>query len=210
MKITKGQLKRIIAEEHAVVYGRRKPTASRRVAKKRRLSEAKRELVIEMQSRAIANELLEEGFFDSIKAGLKAAAGIGGKAAGAAMKKAGEAAQSVKDGVGELAAAAGEQIEAMKQAGKDALAAVQDEYLKKLTDEITKKLQATAKELAAALKDKDESLDDDAVKGQIGTIVQGALGKAMEQMNEGTKKHKLLEAKRKRRILENRRRKTIR
>ena len=88
MKITKGKLKQIIAEEHAIVYGtNRRPQGRRRTTKKQRMNEARRELVLEIQSRAISNELLEEGFFDALKAGFDAVTSLGGKAASAAAKK---------------------------------------------------------------------------------------------------------------------------
>lgn len=214
MKITKGQLKRIIAEEHAVVYGTkrrtRRPVGTRRVAKKRYLSEAKREMINEIQARAISNQLMEAGFFSALKAGFKTAMGLGGEAAGAALKKGAEAANAVKGKVGSLATAAGEQIEAMKKAGEDALAAVQEKYLDQLKKDIMAKIEAATKELAQAMKSESDDIDDEAVKAQVSSIVLGALGGATEAVVEGAQKHKLLESKRKQRIIKNRRRRTLR
>jgi hypothetical protein len=66
MKITKGQLKRIIAEEHALVYGTRKPARKktrRLTTKQRRIVEAKkkRAILAEVRRNYACDAVLEEG-----------------------------------------------------------------------------------------------------------------------------------------------------
>ena len=196
MKITKGQLKRIIAEEYAVVYGtKRRPQGRRRTTKKQRMNEAKRELVLEIQSRAISNELLEEGFFDAIKAGFSTVTSLGGKAAGAAAEKAGKAAKAVSDQASALKNAATDQIDALKDAGKDALATVQAEYLEKYTAQIKAKVEEYTKELVAQMKKADPEAEDEAVKAQVSPIIMGAVTSALAESIKGDNRMRLTEAK---------------
>jgi len=66
MKITKGQLKRIIAEEYAVVYGAKKPAAKRTrrlTPKQRQIVEAKKKKAIlaEVKRNYACDQVLEEG-----------------------------------------------------------------------------------------------------------------------------------------------------
>ena len=202
MKITKGKLKRIIAEEHAVVYGTkrrtRRPVGRRKTAKKRFVNEAKRELVLEIQSRALSNELLEEGFFDAIKAGFGAIKNLGGKAATSAAEKAGAAVKSVSDTAGKLKSAASDQIEALKDAGKEGLAAVQKEFMDKYTEQIKAKIQEYTKELVAQMKKEDPEADDEAIKALASPIVTGALTSALQESIKGDKRMRLAEAKKRR------------
>ena len=196
MKITKGKLKQIIAEEHALVYGkRRRPQGRRKTTKKQRMNEAKRELVLEIQSRAISNELLEEGFFDAIKAGFGAVKSLGGKAAGAAVEKAGKAAKAVSDQATALKDAASAQIEALKEKGNDALAAVQAEYLEKYTAQIKSKVEEYTKELVAQMKKADPDAEDEAVKAQVSPIIMGAVTTALAESIKGDNRMRLAEAK---------------
>jgi hypothetical protein len=72
MKITKGQLKRIIAEEHALVYGTRKPARKRTrrlTAKQRRIVEAKkkRAILAEVRMHYSCDQVLEEGLGSFLK-----------------------------------------------------------------------------------------------------------------------------------------------
>jgi len=72
MKITKKQLKRIIAEEHAVVYGKTKPSRRRTrklTSKQRRIVEArkKRAILKEAQRNYACNQVIEEGFGKFLK-----------------------------------------------------------------------------------------------------------------------------------------------
>ena len=202
MKITKGQLKRIIAEEHAVVYGKktksRRPVGRRKIAKKRFVNEAKRELVLEIQSRAVSNELLEEGFFDAIKAGFGAVKDLGGKAAASAAEAAAGAAKSVSDKAKDLQKAAASQIQAVKDAGNDALASVQEEYLKKYTEEIKKRIEEYTKELVAQMKKADPEAEDEAVKAQVSPIMMSAVTSALQESIKGDKRMRIVEAKQRR------------
>ena len=64
MKITKRQLKRIIAEEYALVNGtKRRRTSSKRVsAKSKQLREAKRaDLLREAKAKILVEEMMQEG-----------------------------------------------------------------------------------------------------------------------------------------------------
>lgn len=202
MKITKGQLKRIIAEEHALVNGKtrktRRPVGRRKTAKKRFVNEAKRELVLEIQSRAVSNELLEEGFFDAIKAGFGAVKSLGGKAAGAAAEKAGKAAKAVSDQATALKDAAAAQIDALKEKGNEALAAVQAEYLEKYTAQIKSKVEEYTKELIAQMKKADPEAEDEAVKAQVSPIIMGAVTTALAESIKGDKRMRIVEAKQRR------------
>jgi hypothetical protein len=86
MKITKRQLKRIIAEEYALVNGtKRRRTSSKRVsAKSKQLREAKRaDLLREAKAKILVEEMMQEGWFSDLLGGLKA---VGGKAGEEAMK----------------------------------------------------------------------------------------------------------------------------
>ena len=72
MKITKKQLKKIIAEEHAIVYGTKKPLArkTRKLsAKQRRIVEAKKKKAIlaEVKRNYACDEVLEEGIGKFLK-----------------------------------------------------------------------------------------------------------------------------------------------
>ena len=66
MKITKRQLKRIIAEEHALVYGKpkRKTSRKRRSSRKAMLESRrrKREIMIEAKAKILAEELVTLSF----------------------------------------------------------------------------------------------------------------------------------------------------
>ena len=80
MKITKGQLKRIIAEEYAVVYGTKRKLTSRQ----RKIVETKkkRAVLAEAMRNYTANEVLEEG----LGSFLKKIGGMLGKASKAAAE----------------------------------------------------------------------------------------------------------------------------
>ena len=114
MKITKRQLKKIISEEYALVYGKKAPVSKnrkRRVAraKQKRLQERKmhqREVLIEAKAKIIAREIMEEGWFTD------ALAGIGG-----VLGKAGE---KVGDQVGKVGKMADDTWKATKKAYVDA------------------------------------------------------------------------------------------
>jgi len=78
MKITKRELKRIIAEEYAVVYGKPKRKTSKRNSNRRRrlqerklLEARKKDLLIEAKAKLIVEEfMMNEGFFGKMAAGL--------------------------------------------------------------------------------------------------------------------------------------------
>ena len=78
MKITKGQLKRIIAEEHALVYGEpKRKTSKRRSLSRKAMLESrrrKREIMIEAKAKILAEEMIQEGWFTDMLSGLGAAA----------------------------------------------------------------------------------------------------------------------------------------
>jgi len=73
MRITKGQLRRIIAEEHALVNRtKRSRTSSKRISvKSKQLREAKRaDLLLEAKAKILAEEMIEEGWFGDMISGL--------------------------------------------------------------------------------------------------------------------------------------------
>ena len=106
MRITKGQLRRIIAEEHALVYGKKTKPTNKKVSRKRTtakptrrklspLKEARRrDLMIEARAEILVEELLEEGFFSKLMAGLKGAGSHVGEKMATPIKKAAQLASS--------------------------------------------------------------------------------------------------------------------
>tara|TARA_B100000676_G_C17940441_1_gene766101 strand:- start:12 stop:539 length:528 start_codon:yes stop_codon:yes gene_type:complete len=109
MKITKRQLKRIIAEEYALVHGTKRRRTSRRSTRNaRQLREAKRaELLREAKAKILVEEMMQEGWFTDLIGGLTAVGGEAGKAAKAGYEKVAKATtdawkatkQSFEDGV---------------------------------------------------------------------------------------------------------------
>ena len=94
MRITKGKLKQIIAEEHALVYGKRGRTrnARRRVANSKTLVERRRrQIMLEQWSEREAQLIMEFGFFKSLKNAAKSGLDALGKGAS-------KAAELAKDG----------------------------------------------------------------------------------------------------------------
>ena len=135
MRITKGQLKRIIAEEYALVYGKPKSKTSNRTSiRRRRLQEQKllearkRDLLLEAKAKLIVEEfMMKEGFFDRVAAGLSGLFGGEGGIAdqiGGAIEKASNAIQTSAE---KAKAAMNKAIEAQKEKEKqEALKAMQD------------------------------------------------------------------------------------
>lgn len=70
MKITKNQLKRIIAEEYALVYGSKKKNKISKTKKtlreRKRIKARRNELIREAQGRLVVEHMLEENFFKAI------------------------------------------------------------------------------------------------------------------------------------------------
>ena len=66
MKITKGQLKRIIAEEHQVVFGKKpvrgKSRKSRKLQERKLLAERKKQILVEAKSQMILEEYMLQEF----------------------------------------------------------------------------------------------------------------------------------------------------
>ena len=96
MKITKGQLKRIIAEEYTAIYGKKKLISKpKRLTKSKRIREAKRRnLLREAKAEILVEEMMQEGWFSDLLGGLKS---IGGKAGEEAMKGYEKVAKSTTD-----------------------------------------------------------------------------------------------------------------
>ena len=70
MKITKGQLKRIIAEEHALVYGKPKRKTSKRNRNNRRRLQERKLLEARKRDLLVEEFMMNEGMFSKIAAGL--------------------------------------------------------------------------------------------------------------------------------------------
>ena len=148
MKITKGQLKRIIAEEHQVVFGK-KPASRKRTrrltAKQRRIVEAKKKQAIlrEVKINYACNEVIEEGLGSFIRK-------LGGFAAKGA-KKVADAYKDSKDAWDEVSSKV-ELEDAAKEAAEKALKAKAIEESEKMMNMIKE-----MPEIKAAL----EKLGDD-------------------------------------------------
>ena len=202
MRITKGELKRIVAEEHAMVYGTRRPVGTRRVAKKQYVNEAKRQLINEIQAKAITNELMVEGFFgdlwDNAKAALGVAKDAAGEAGAAAAKKIGGAAQGLAKTASEMGAKSKEYIKGLADAGNEKLGQLADKFQEKIQQQIKEKIQSMTEELIAQIKKLQPDFDEDEVKGMVANIVTPAAAEALGECVMGSKKKRLIESRRRR------------
>ena len=203
MKITKGQLKRIIAEEHKLVYGKptktrkRKPTG-RRKTKKQYMNEAKRQVIIEIQSKAIANQVLEEGLWDMIKGAASTVKDLAGDAGAAAQQKITKGYEAVK-GAGEGAwDAAGDYVEGLKTAGNEKLADVSKNFLENTKKSIEEKIKAVSGDLAKQIKKIDDGMSDDEIKTTIANLVGPAVMAALQESIQGKKRTRLIENRKRR------------
>jgi len=194
MKITKGQLKRIIREEHALVYGAKKPTrvkgrktTSRRKTRKQYLSEARRELIIEQRSIAFANQLHEAGFGSMLKGLAKGISGIAGGAAEAAwggMTKAGNAIASAADkaatasmgAMTDIAGAIGDKADEM---GKT--------ISKNITDEVVQKIQELTKDAMSRLQKEYPDKEEEELKAFVMAVIQNGRAEAEKKIADGAK-----------------------
>lgn len=194
MKITKKQLKRIIAEEHRLVYGTKKPrrvkgrkTTARRKTNKQYLSEARRELIIEQRSIAFSNQLNELGLGTMLKglgSGIK-------KIAGGAASKSWE---KMQDAGGAIAGAAetayNAATDAMEEIGGAIGGAAEDmgkTISKSITNELTKKIEEMTKEAMSRLQKEFPDKDEKEIKAFVLSIVQHGRAEATKQFEKGNK-----------------------
>ena len=203
MKITKGQLKRIIAEEHAVVYGKKRRGTVKGKAKKSkqvRLNEAKRQLIVEAQARVMTGELLEEGFFDSIKSIFQTGGGVLGDAGEGIAKAIGGAGQQIVKQAGELKKQAKNKIGALKKAGEDKIADIYQKYLENYVNSIGDRIEKDLNDVLVALKKVDTDMDDDELKAQASEILTTATTTAISNVFEGKNRRRarLVENKKRR------------
>ena len=203
MKITKGQLKRIIAEEHAVVYGTKRRGAVKgksRKTKQVRLNEAKRQLIAEAQARVMTAELLEEGFFDSIKSMFQTGGGVLGDAGEAVAKSIGTAGQAIVKQAGEMKKAAGDKVSALKKAGEEKIADIYQEYLKNYVNSIGDRIEKDLNDVLGALKKVETDMSDDELKAQASEILTTATTTAISNVFEGKNRRRarLVESKKRR------------
>ncbi len=206
MKITKGQLKRIIAEEHAVVYGTkrktRRPVGRRKTAKKQYVNEAKRELINEIQAKAITNELMVEGFFGDLWSNAKAALGVAKDAAGeagaAAAKSIGKTAQGFAKTASDMGDKSKAFLQGMKDAGNEKLAAMGDKFQEKIQQQIKEKIKSMTEELIAQIKKINPDFDEEEIKGMTANIVTPAAAEAIAECIRGEKRQRLIESKKRR------------
>ena len=160
MKITKKQLKRIISEEHALVYGTKKSSRKKTrklTSRQRRIVEArkKRAILREAQRNYACNQVIEEGFGKFLKQ-------VGGMFS-KGMEQAGKIKNQTVDAWNEL----GEKIEAdeknmnaFREEMKEDIKGLQDGMMKtiknyasfkKITDELPEESkEEKTKELFAA------------------------------------------------------------
>ena len=194
MKITKRQLKRIIAEEHAIVYGSK--TARRKNSKKnsKRLSEQRLNEVANNQ----AEMLMELGFIDAIKSAVGLAGDYASGAATKTTQKIGQGVTAVADAARNVADAAANKVEDLKKAGKDALADIHKEYLEKYKENLIDTVNQHSSELIKVLMKKG-GLDEDEARAEAGSIVASVVANVQIELAEGTLKsdqRKLNERKR--------------
>lgn len=209
MKITKGKLKQIIAEEHALVYGKRpRPQGRRKTTKKQRMNEAKRELIYEIQVRAITNELMTEGMLNELfglgkmarfaKAAFSTAQEVAGEAGAAAIKKVNDAGQAVASKAADMKTAADDYIQGLKKSGEEKVADVLQKFAKNKADDLKKTVGDLTKELVDALKK--AGLDDDEVKANVAAVMPSIMGTCVSEAIVGPDAQRLNEAKSRKRF----------
>ena len=211
MRITKGKLKQIIAEEHALVYGtkrRRKPTGRRRMTKQKRMNEAKRELVNEIQTRALVNELMAEGFFGSMfrnmKAALSTASDVAGEAGAAAAKKVADTGKGIASKAADMKAQAGEYIDGLKKAGNEKIADISEKFSKAVIEQLKQQIADLTKDYVDECKSAGQ--DEDEARANLAAILTPAVMQTVAECYHGPKKQRLLEAKSKKKLLSQKRR----
>ena len=128
MKITKGQLKRIIAEEHQVVFGKRpvrgKSRKSRKLQERKLLAERKKQILVEAKAQMILEEymLMNEFSIKKMFAGAKGLFGGDKGLAGQIYKAASSVTSALNTARKEAMAAADASIKAMEnEEGKAAM-----------------------------------------------------------------------------------------
>ena len=209
MKITKGKLKQIIAEEHALVYGkRRKPQGRRKTTKKQRMNEAKRELIHEIQVRAITNELMTEGMLNELfglgkmarfaKAAFSTAKDVAGEAGAAAMQQVTKAGQAVADKAADMKTAAGEYIEGLKDSGEEKVADVLKKFAQNKAEDLKKTVGDLTQELVDALKK--AGLEEDEVKANVAAVMPSIMSTCVAEAIVGPDAQRLNEAKSRKRF----------
>jgi len=211
MKITKGQLKRIIAEEHALVYGtKRRPQGRRKTTKKQRLSEAKRELISEIQTRATVNELMAEGFFGNMfrnmKAALSTAGDIAGEAGAAAAGKVAKTGKAIADKAGEMKTQAGEYIDGLKDSGNEKIADISRKFQESIVSQLKKQIADLTADYVKECEELGQTADE--AKANLSAILTPAVMQVTAECVHGPDKQRLVEAKAKKRVLSQKRRAT--
>ena len=193
MKITKGKLKQIIAEEHALVYGRKGKTNKprRRIASTKTMMERRRrQLMAEQWAATEAQLIMEFGFFKS----LKNAASSGLDALGKGAQKAAAAAEKQYKKAKE---AAGEAMSTLADYADQGWSEWSQGYAEKMSDEFKKeileKLQTMLKIIATDGRKKADDgkwapLTTEEAKAMAVNVIQGALDAAKADMIKGSDK----------------------
>ena len=194
MKITRKQLKRIIAEEHAVVYGtkpkrnvRRRRPVGRKKTRKQYLSEARRELLREQRAIAFSNQLIEEGFgsfMSGIAKGIGKIAGGAGEAAWGQMTKAGGA---IATAANTAAEAATDAISDLGGAIADGAGKVGETIAKTITDEIVANIQKLTKQAMSRLEKEYPDKDENEMKAFVAAVIQKGRAEAEKELQAGAK-----------------------
>mgnify|MGYP005726436473 CR=1 FL=1 len=137
MKITKGQLKRIIAEEHQLVFGKKpvrgKSRKTRKLQERKLLAERKKQILVEAKAQMILEEymLMNEFSIKKMFAGAKGLFGGDKGLAGQIYKAASSVASALDTARKEALAAADASIKAMEnEEGKAAMEEIKKESQK--------------------------------------------------------------------------------
>ena len=206
MKITKGKLKQIIAEEHALVYGsqkRRKPAGRRRMTKQKRMNEAKRELINEIQTRALVNELMAEGFFGdmfrNVKAALSTANDVAGEAGAAAAKSVASTGKAIASKAAEMKGAAGEYIDGLKDAGNEKIANISQKFQDSIIKQLKQQIEDLTKDYVDECKAAGQKQDE--IQANLAALVTPAVMGVVGECVNGTNKQRLLESKARKNLL---------
>ena len=194
MKITRKQLKRIIAEEHAVVYGtkpkrtvRRRKPVGRKKTRKQYLSEARQELLREQRAIAFSNQVIEEGF-GSFMSGI--AKGIGKIAGGASEKAFGQmtkAGGAIATAASNAATAAGTAITDLGKGIADGATKAGETIAQSITDEIVSNIQKLTKQAMSRLEKEYPDKDENEMKAFVAAIIQKGRAEAEKELQAGAK-----------------------
>lgn len=194
MKITKGQLKRIIAEEHDLVYGKPKRTVKRRKpigrkkTRKQYITEARQQLIREQRAIAFSNQVIEEGFGTMLKGlakGIGKLAGGGAEKAWGQMTKAGSA---IANAATTAATAATTAVEEIGGEIADGAAKAGMTIAKSMTDEIVASIQKLTKQAMERIGSEYPDMDEEEKKTFVMAVIQKGRADAEAELHKSAEK----------------------